>query len=249
MARFTRDDDLREAQFTGVDLRGARVVDSYLNDAVLRGVDVDRVEVDAPWLTEEGGSLVVNGVDVAPYVDAELDRRFAGRSLRHSCDPDGLRRAWAAVERQWAATVERATSLPPGAVEESVGGEWSLSQTLRHLVMATDLWFGATVLGLEQPFHPVGLPNAEAEDDGLDLTAFSSPDPSFDEVLAARAGRLGMVRDYLASVTSDQLAGVRRNPWAPDREETVLRCLQGILHEEWEHHRYAVRDLALLRSA
>jgi hypothetical protein len=29
----------------------------------------------------------------------------------------------------------------------------------------------------------------------------------------------------------------------PDHEETVLSCLHVILNEEWEHHRYAVRDL------
>ncbi len=29
----------------------------------------------------------------------------------------------------------------------------------------------------------------------------------------------------------------------PDHPETVLSCLHVILEEEWEHHRYAVRDL------
>ena len=52
-----------------------------------------------------------------------------------------------------------------------------------------------------------------------------------------------MVRSFLAGVTEDDLAAERRNPWAPDHRETVLSCVQTILEEEWEHHRYAVRDL------
>jgi len=38
---------------------------------------------------EEGGVLLVNGVNVAPLVDAELDRRFPGRELRRARGPDG----------------------------------------------------------------------------------------------------------------------------------------------------------------
>ncbi|GAA3681577.1 hypothetical protein GCM10022376_21120 [Yimella lutea] len=39
----------------------------------MRGVDVDGLDIDAPWLLEEPGRLIVNGVDVAPLVDDELD--------------------------------------------------------------------------------------------------------------------------------------------------------------------------------
>ena len=52
-----------------------------------------------------------------------------------------------------------------------------------------------------------------------------------------------MVRDFLATVTSEKLAESRKNPWAPEYPETTLSCLHVILVEEWEHHRYAVRDL------
>jgi len=37
--------------------------------------------------------LRVNGVDVAPLVEAELNRRFPGRADRRTGDPDGLRAA------------------------------------------------------------------------------------------------------------------------------------------------------------
>ena len=38
----------------------------------------------------------------------------------------------------------------------------------------------------------------------------------------------------------------RANPHAPAHAETVLSCLRTILEEEWEHLRYAVRDLDAL---
>jgi len=34
----------------------------------------------------------------------------------------------------------------------------------------------------------------------------------------------------------------------PNREHTVLACLHVIINEEWEHHRYAVRDLDVLED-
>src|SRR4051812_9931953 len=96
------------ATFVDEDLRGARFVRSTLVGAVIRGSDVRGLDIDAPWLN--GDVLMVNGVDVVPFVEAELDQRFPGRNLRHADDPAGLRTAWAAVERAWAAAVERVES-------------------------------------------------------------------------------------------------------------------------------------------
>lgn len=249
MATFDSSHDLRGARFVDADLHGARFVRGDLSGVVMRGVDVSGADIDAPWLLDGEGSLLVNGVDVAPLVDAELDRRYPGRSQRRATDPDGLRAAWAALERTWAATVERAASMPAGTVDVSVDGEWSFAQTLRHLVMATDVWLRRAVLEVEQPYHPLGQPNVEFEADGNDMSVFSTEAPSFDEVLEARAGRVAMVRDFLAAVTPDDLAVTRRNPWAPQYPETTLSCLHTILEEEWEHHRYAVRDLDALEAA
>jgi len=247
MTTFTRSDDLRGAEFVDADLRGARFVGADLSGVVMRGVNVDGADIDAPWLPH-ADFFRVNGVDVIGFVEAELNRRFPGRADRRAKDPDGLRAAWAALERTWAATLERVASMPVGTVDVSVGGEWSFAQTLRHLVLATDTWLGRAILELEQPFHPIGLAGPGAEDDGLDMSIFTMVTPSFGEVLEVRAGRVAMVRDLLASVTSDELAATRRNPWAPAHEETTRSCLHVILEEEWEHHRYAVRDLDAIEA-
>jgi hypothetical protein len=248
MATFTGSDELQGAEFVDADLHGARFVRADLSGVVMRAVDVHGADIDAPWLFDGKSFLRVNGVDVIPLVEAELNRRFPGRADRRAGDPDGLRAAWAMLERTWTATLERVAAMPAGTVDVSVGGEWSFAQTLRHLVMATDAWLGRAILGIEQPFHPIGEPNAEYETDGNDMSIFTTITPSYAEVLEVRAGHVAMVRDFLATVTSDHLAAARKNPWAPEHQETVLSCLHVILKEEWDHHRYAVRDLDAIEA-
>jgi hypothetical protein len=73
--------------------------------------------------------------------------------------------------------------------------------------------------------------------------------PPYADVLEVRAGRAAMVRDFLASVTSKELAATRRGPWDAERQETTLSCLHVILDEEWEHLRFALRDLDSIEAA
>ena len=50
MVTFTESDALRGAEFVGTDLSGV----------VMRGVDVQGADIDAPWLGESGGSLRIS---------------------------------------------------------------------------------------------------------------------------------------------------------------------------------------------
>jgi DinB family protein/pentapeptide repeat protein len=247
MATFSRSDELQGAQFIDADLRGARFVRADLSGVVMRGVDVQEADIDSPWLFDGESFLLVNGVNVIPLVEAELNRRFPGRADRRAADPDGLREAWAALERAWAATLDRVAAMPAGTADVSVGGEWSFAQTLRHLVLATDVWLGRTVLGIEQPFHPLGQPDTGA-DKRLDMSVFTTVTPSYAEVLEARAGRVAMVRAFLASATPDVLAATHADPWSPENRTTTLACLHVILEEGWEHLRYALRDLDAIEA-
>jgi hypothetical protein len=186
MATFTKSDELQGAEFVDADLRGARFVGADLSGIVMRGVDVQGADIDAPWLFDGASFLRVNGVDVIPLVEAELNRRFPGRAERRAGDPDGLRAAWAALERTWTATLERVAAMVAGTVDISVGGEWSFAQTLRHLILATDVWLRRAILQIEQPFHPIGLAGPGAEEDGLDMSIFMTVTPSYAEVLEVR---------------------------------------------------------------
>src|SRR5262249_4471490 len=155
-------------RFRDVDLTGAAISHARIVDIDVDGF-VDRV--------------VINGVDVTQYVN-EHDRWYPLRAMLHPVDAEGMRTAWDALEQTWADTTDRARRLHDAQRHESVGGEWSFIQTLRHLVFAMDKWFTAPILG--EGFHPIGLPNTGSADFGwpdLDRNA----DPSFDEVLGVRA--------------------------------------------------------------
>ena len=102
--------------------------------------------------------------------------------------------------------------------------------------------------GDAQPYHPYGLIDAGTVDDDFDVSVLATDAPSYAEVLRVRAARVAMVRDVIAAVTPELLASARPNPHDPAYPETVLSCLHTILDEEWEHHRYAVRDLDAIEA-
>jgi uncharacterized protein YjbI with pentapeptide repeats len=237
-------------RFVDEDLRGARFERCDLSGAVVRGSALEGLELDDPWLGRPGASLLVNGVDVAPLVEAELDRRFPGRELRHATSADVLREAWAAVRAAWDVAVARAGALPEGSVDVRVDGEWSFAQTLRHLVMATDAWLRVSLRGvpLDEAFHPWGLPHAEFAEDGFDDSGFTDP-PSYDAVLAVRAERVAMVTAFLADLDDADLDAPAVYVWAPDVPRRVVQSVHTILAEEWEHLRYALRDLAVVEDS
>jgi hypothetical protein len=141
----------------------------------------------------------------------------------------------------WAATIERARRRTEAQLHQSVGGEWSFVETLRHLVFAMDKWFTAPILG--EGFHPIGLPNTGSADfgwPGLDHDA----DPALNDVLAVRAQRAERLRGYLDEVGLVDLTrpvDVLENGSTP-----VNECLYTVFEEEFEHNRYASRDLARL---
>jgi hypothetical protein len=80
------------------------------------------------------------------------------------------------------------------------------------------------------------------------MSIFTTVTPSYAEVLEVRGCRVGMVRDFLATITSEELAATRKHAGAPEYQETTLSCLHVTLEEEWEHHRYAVRDLDAIEA-
>ncbi len=229
------DADLSGSRFHAANLQGTRFTDAWIYDTEISG-DLE--------------SLTVNGVDVVPLVAAELDRRYPERLLLRSEDPAGLAEAWAWVETEWVATLARARTLPERAWYKSVDGEWSFTETLRHLVHATDCWLGRMVRGEANPFHPWGIAGYLRDPTSIGLDPSAAP--SLDEVLVVRAAHQAMVRETIAGATPEELERVCDPPKDgkhPQGLHSVRRCLHVILNEEWEHHRYANRDLAVLESA
>lgn len=235
--------DFEGATFVRTSFTDATVRFCDVSGMTMRGVDCDGFEIDSHDLFF--GKLFVNGVDVVPLVDAELNRQFPGRELQKAETPEGLREAWDAVRAAWQETTE---ATPAELRDVQVDGEWSLAQTLRHLILATDAWLRGAVEGIDQPFHEIGQIFTGAAESGFDMTIFREEAPAWNEILAVRSERQQMVTDFLQSVTPEQLAEERDNPWGGgDWHPSVGDCIRVILEEEWAHLRYARRDLATLR--
>jgi uncharacterized protein YjbI with pentapeptide repeats len=242
-ARFERV-DLTGALFRTVDLTNAQFRAVDLVGVTMRGVEMMNVEISG-----ELENATINGVDVAPLVDAELNRRYPDRVKMRPTDPAGFREAWDVVERLWDGTLERARLLDPALLHESVKGEWSFIETLRHLVFATDAWIRRVILGDPSPWDPLDLPWDEMADTP-GMPRDRDVRPPLDEVLTLRRARMATVREVIEHLTDESLAGhtepVEAPGWPRPISYPVRECLLVILNEEWEHRLYAERDMALL---
>jgi uncharacterized damage-inducible protein DinB len=236
---------LRDARFTWVDLSGAWIRQADLRGVRMRGVELVDVDIDG-----ELQNVAINGVDVAPLIEAELERRDPDYARMKPKDADGFREAWTILERRWSETVDRARSLDPVLLHERVDDEWSFIETLRHLCYATDAWVNRVYLGDPDPWAPLDLPFTS-------LNEYPWPydqdvRPSLDEVLGLRADRQATVRRVLAELTDDRLAEttepVDGAGWPPADRYSVAEALAIVVNEEWHHRRYAVRDLAVLEA-
>jgi uncharacterized damage-inducible protein DinB len=230
--------DLAGAVFWGADLTAARFRDVNLTDVKISHAWLVNVDIDALVDT-----VVINGVDVTDFVN-ERDPWYPLRAMLRPSNPDDMRATWAALEEVWAKTIARARALPEDALHESVNGEWSFVQTLRHLVMAIDKWFTVPIGG--GTFDPIGLPNTGSIGfpwPGLDYTLT----PSVPEALAVRADRSTRFRDYLTTVAAADFTrpiDILENGTTP-----LLECIYTVFEEEFWHNRYALRDLAQLEAA
>lgn len=247
-AAYTDSDQFRGARIHLCDLAGLEIRDCEVSG--LKIVDCYGEEVH---LGGAFGRVVVNDVDVTAYVEAELDRQHPLRvQARDAASPADYRATWAAIETQWAATLDRARRLPEATLHEQVDGEWSFVETQRHLLMASDAWLGNAVLEEDAPYHPLGIPAGGMPPDALAKLGFTlDATPTLDEVLAPRLARMAVMRravDGLTDAELDRVCGRKPADPYPDQEYVVRRCLKVVLKEEAEHHRYAVRDLAVLEA-
>jgi hypothetical protein len=251
-----RDANLVGAQFENVDLTSATFRRVDFSDATFNAVDLSRVVMRGVDLIDvdihgDVKNLVINEVDVAPLIEAELDRRYPDRAKMRPEDSDGFREAWRVLDDLWGATVARARRLTPTQLNEGVNGEWSFIETLRHLSYATDSWIRRALLGDPSQWDRLDWPPDEFPDDEGFSRDYDAQ-PSLDDVLQLRRARTTTVRDYLADLTDDTLNGetvpVIAPGWPPSVSFSVRECLRVVLNEEWEHRRYVERDFDIMES-
>jgi len=230
--------DFSGTTFRDCDMRRMRMVDCMLVDVSLSGII---------------GNLVVNDVDVTTFVEEELARLFPYRlKVRDMRTPDEYQATWDMIEEMWTTELERLDKLPETARTERVDEEWSFLETMRHLIFATDAWAYRTILDEEMPYHRLGLshtsyPREDARAIGLDLEA----QPDWDDVMEIRADRMATLRRIVEGLTEEELAREctrSPGPGYPDGPLAVSECLRVVMEEETEHHRYMLRDLAVLEA-
>ena len=228
--------------------QGAHVEHADLRAISFHHVRFPGLELVDVEITGNIEDVTINGVDIGPLIEAELDRRTPERTKMRPTTVEGFQEAWAVLLRLWAATEERARTLSPEQLHEGVRGEWSFVETVRHLNFASAAWVGRMVLGDPSPWHPLDLPWDEAPGwDGIPWDR--EVRPSLDEVLAVRRERQAAVGAVIAGLTPEQLEETvtRTEPGWPQVEDFPLaQCLFIVVNEEWHHRLYAERDLDAL---
>lgn len=126
----------------------------------------------------------------------------------------------------------------------SVGGEWSFRDTLRHLVFVTDKWLFAPLAGATR-FSSIGLSNTGSRDypwPSVDRDA----NPDLGAVIGeyrARSQRVGEILETFDPASIPAEVEILENGTMPGAE-----CFYAVFEEEFEHLRYATRDLAILEA-
>lgn len=225
--------DLSESVFWGVDLRRTLFRDADFAGSRFFHVMMSDVSVDG--VIER---LIVNGVDVTEFVNSN-DRWYPLRNELSPSDETSLQSAWARLEVEWEKLYAHVATLPAEVHSRSVGGEWSFRDTLRHMLFVHDKWFNWPIGG-QRSFTSIGLPNTGSQGGewpNLDL----SSDPSYDDTLAARRRQASEFGDFVRDMKLSELPesiDILENGSVP-----TLVCFHAILEEEFEHLRYAWRDI------
>ena len=172
------------------------------------------------------GNLRINGVDVVPLVEAELNRRYPDRSKMRPADADGFRDAWASLERLWPQTVERARTVHPEQLHERgrrrvVVHRDVAPPRLRHRCLGTAGGAGQAVT--------LRRAGPAARRDGRHsrcATRYSTPSRRWTRCSSCARDRMSTVRQVLAELTDEKLAtrvavvAVVSSPAIPSRRAT-----------------------------
>ena len=245
VTRFVQQPDYEGADFIDLSMARATFREVDLSGARMRGVLLVSADIDGAI-----DGLRVNGVEVMPLIEAELDRLHPERLRLRPATPETMRDAVDVIEELWHATVRRASTLPEEAVYRSVNDEWSLAQTLRHTIFVVDAWYG----------HAAALRQPVPSDRRARLVHHQRR-----RVRHRRVGRARPRRDPRRARRADrrsarvsggghaeELDRVRGPNTAigcpPPAGRTAAKCLRVIFSDEWAHVQFANRDLAILEE-
>lgn len=236
-------DEIRNEDFSGKTFRVVNFANSKMVDADMMGARFSgRID-----------GLQINGIEVAPLIAAEMRRLYPERDQLFAADPAGFRRALAQYEALLKATLDRARGLTEEQRHERVDGEWSVVETIRHLIFVIDGWISRTVLGESDPFHPIGLPPSFIPADAPGTSIDPAAQPSFDEALEVWRGRMDVLRRVIEGLTPEELERhvETAGPGYPPAglKTQVIGPLWTVFSDGWSHNLFMNRDMDTLTAA
>ena len=138
----------------------------------------------------------------------------------------------------------RASSLSDDDRHRRVNEEWSVVESLRHLVLVIDVWLSRAILGQADPFHPIGLPPSFMPPTLPGTSIDPEAGPSFDEACEVLRGRMDARCTYLDALTQNEL-----DRSIEGHAGSVAGALGVLLDELAAHNHFINRDLDLIDSA
>jgi hypothetical protein len=159
-------------------------------------------------------------------------------------DASAARESAAAARTRLEATIALASSFSEDQLQRRVDDEWSMVESLRHIVLLIDLWLSRAIRGEQDPFHPMALPPSFMPPKLFPESSID-PDarPSFAEACEVVRGRIARVDEYVDTLTPGEL-----DRPIEAHAGTVGGALGVLFDELAAHDRFMNRDLELLRD-
>jgi hypothetical protein len=157
---------------------------------------------------------------------------------------DGAREAAASATATLETTMLRAASFPDDDRHRRVNDEWSVVESLRHLVLVIDLWLSKAILGEADPFHAIGLPPTFMPPKLPGSSIDPEARPAFDEACEVLRGRMAGIDTYVDGLTREELDRPIKA-----HAGTVAGGLGVLFTEMRAHNSFINRDLDLIESS
>lgn len=225
--------------------------------AVMRDIDLSNAKIVGALMTNasfsgEIGGLKINEIEVAPLIARELERRYPERKRLFAADPEGMKEAFDIVFGLLDETWERARRLSEEQRNRRVDEEWSVVETVRHLVFAIDAWIGRALLGRHDPFDPMALPPTFLPQSAPGMSCDPNASPSFEDALRVWKEREAMIREIVATLTPEELVRpivTEGDGYPPPGHETqVIGPLWIVIEEMWWHNFFMNRDMDVIEA-
>lgn len=225
--------NLGGASFNNVNLSGMKIRDANLSNTIIEDAYI--------------AGLTVMGIEIAPLIEAELDRREPERArLRIDIrDPDEVKAfiGWLDAECAAFKTFLRATS-PAQLRRRPAENEWNALEVVRHMLFVEDVYINHFIMNHDKPYIKMGmLPehlrgNSAYQDVGTEAV------DDLEVILAKWDTVHADTLTYVADLNADKLR--QQTTDGEGRHQTPGAVLQLLARHDLRHIRQAEKALATL---